>query len=261
MKVVAIIPALNEEGSIAAVVRELPRPLVSRVIVVDNGSMDGTTSVAIGAGGEVVAEPRSGYGYACMAGVAAAPEAEVYLFLDGDHSDFPEEAGLLLAPIEQGRADLVLGSRELGKRERGALTLQARAGNRLAAALIDRLDAVRITDLSPFKAIRGESLRALGLQEVTYGWTIELIVRAAQAGLRIEEVPVRYRNRLAGQSKVSGSLRGTVKASVRILLTLARLHGPRRVGGQARVLLAVASLAAVYVVARRSRTAAGRGKV
>jgi glycosyltransferase involved in cell wall biosynthesis len=261
VNVVAIIPALNEEGSIAAVVRELPRPLVTRVIVVDNGSTDGTAKAALGAGAEVIAEHRSGYGHACMAGVAAASEAEIYLFLDGDHSDFPEESGLLIAPIADGRADLVLGSRELGTRERGALTVQARAGNRLAAALIGRLDRARITDLSPFKAIRGESLRSLGLQERTYGWTIELIVRAAQSGLRIEEAPVRYRNRLAGESKVSGSLRGTVKASARILLTLARLHRLRRTGGRITLLLAGGSLVLALLIARRNRIAPARGSV
>ncbi len=222
---VAIIPALNEEGSIGAVVRDLPRPLVSRVIVVDNGSTDGTVAAARLAGAEVLWEPRRGYGRACMAGVAAAPDADVYLFLDGDYSDFPAEAELLIRPILSGAADLVLGSRA-HQAERGSLTLPARFGNELAAVLIRQLDGVRISDLSPFKAIRGESLRALGLRELTYGWTIELIVRAAQTGLRIDEAPVRYRRRLAGESKVSGNLAGTVKASVRILRTLARLHLP-----------------------------------
>jgi glycosyltransferase involved in cell wall biosynthesis len=227
-RVVAIIPALNEEGAIGAVVRALPRELVERVIVVDNGSTDATALRAIGAGADVVPEPRRGYGRACMAGVAAAPDAEVYLFLDGDGSDAGEDAGALLAPILDGRADLVLGSRKRAEMERGALPLPARAGNRLAALLIRMLDGARISDLAPFKAVRADLLHTIAPREMTYGWTIELIVRAAQRRARIEEVPVRYRRRRAGRSKVSGSLTGTLKASGRILVTLARLHVPNR---------------------------------
>src|SRR5438105_4577230 len=152
--VVAIIPALNEEDAISAVVRDLPRDLVGRVIVVDNGSDDGTAAAAASAGAEVVREPRRGYGRACLAGMAAASGADVYLFLDGDYSDYPEEAGRVLAPVLEGRADLVLGSRTLGRRERGALTPQALAGNWLASHLIRLLDGVKVTDLAPFKAIR-----------------------------------------------------------------------------------------------------------
>lgn len=223
-RVVAIIPALNEEGAIAAVVRSLPRELVTKVIVVDNGSDDATAVRAAEAGAEVVRDPIRGYGRACMAGVAAAPDAEVYLFLDGDGSDAAEDAGALLAPLLAGRADLVLGSRERGEMEHGALPLQARAGNRLAALLIRALDGARISDLAPFKAVDAALLHAIAPREMTYGWTIELIVRAAQRGAQIEEVPVRYRRRRAGHSKVSGSLTGTLKASGRILVTLARLH-------------------------------------
>lgn len=227
-RVVAIIPALDEEGAIGEVVRSLPRTSVQRLIVVDNGSRDRTAAAAQAAGAEVVHERRRGYGFACMAGVAAAPEAEIFLFLDGDGSDFAEDAGELLAPLLAGRADLVLGSRERGGMAAAGLPLQARTGNWLAARLIGRLDGAQITDLAPFKAVRAETLRALSLREQTYGWTIELIVRVAQAGLRIEEVPVRYRARLAGHSKVSGTVSGTVRASGRILATLARLHWPRR---------------------------------
>ena len=226
MNVVAIIPALDEEGSIGAVVSALPCDLLSRVIVVDNGSRDGTACAAARAGAEVVAEPRRGYGYACLAGVTAAPEADTLLFLDGDFSDYPEEAGRVLAPIFDHQADVALGSRMLSLRSRQALPPAARAGNRLATTLIRLLDGVQVTDLAPFKAIRADALRDLDLREVTYGWTIELIVRAAQRRLRIVEVPVRYRPRLAGKSKVSGDLRGTVRASARILLTLGRLHLP-----------------------------------
>jgi glycosyltransferase involved in cell wall biosynthesis len=226
--IVAIIPALNEAGAIGAVVRALPRELVSRVIVVDNGSSDGTAAVARSAGAEVVHEPRRGYGYACMAGIAAAPNAAIYLFLDGDGSDYPEQAGALIAPLLAHEADLVLGSRVLGGDARRTLPPAARLGNRLAALLIGRLDQVRISDLAPFKAIDGKLLRSLALEERTYGWTIELIVRAAQSKRRIREVPVRYRERLAGESKVSGNLRGTLQASVRILLVLLRLHLPGR---------------------------------
>ncbi|MHB8575252.1 MAG: glycosyltransferase family 2 protein [Dehalococcoidia bacterium] len=224
MHVVAVIPALDEEGAIAAVISQLPRDIVSRVIVADNGSRDGTAAAARAAGADVVSEPRRGYGYACAAGIAEAPDADVYLFLDGDCSDYPEEAAIVLAPILAGNADLVLGSRMLRPRSRAALPLPARAGNRVAASLIGVFDGAHISDLAPFKAIRADALKRLGLREMTYGWTIELIVRAAQAGLRIEEVPVHYRHRLAGNSKVSGNLKGTVRASARILLTLARLH-------------------------------------
>ncbi|HEY7293549.1 MAG TPA: glycosyltransferase family 2 protein, partial [Dehalococcoidia bacterium] len=197
MLVVAVIPAQDEEGAIGAVVRALPREQVQRVIVVDNGSRDRTAEVAQSAGAEVVREPRRGYGFACMAGVATTPDADIYLFLDGDGSDFPEDAGTLLEPIYAGRADLVLGSRERGGMAGAALPLQARFGNHLATRLIGLLDGAPITDLAPFKAIRAEALQALGLRERTYGWTIELIVRAARSGLRIEEVPARYRRRLA----------------------------------------------------------------
>jgi glycosyltransferase involved in cell wall biosynthesis len=227
-EIVAIIPALNEVGAIGAVVRALPRPLVTRVIVVDNGSDDGTADAARAAGAEAVHEPRRGYGYACMAGVAAAPNAAAYLFLDGDGSDYPEQAGELLRPLLAGEADLVLGSRVLGGDARRSLPVTARFGNRLAATLIGSLDGARITDLAPFKAVDGRALRALRLKERGYGWTIELIVRAARSGLRVREVPVRYRTRIAGESKVSGTLNGTVKASARILLVLARLHLRRR---------------------------------
>lgn len=268
-RVVAIIPALDEAGAIGAVVRALPRGLVQRVVVVDNGSRDGTAAAARAAGAEVVHEPRCGYGFACMAGVAASPGAEVFLFLDGDGSDFAEDAGELLAPVLAGRADLVLGSRELGGMAAAGLPLQARCGNRLATWLIGRLDGARISDLAPFKAVRAEALRALDLHERTYGWTIELIVRSAQHGLRIEEVPARYRARLAGQSKVSGTVSGTVRAGVRILITLARLHLPWRPALSASGFRAAARplgvfaglgaglLVAVAVLLRRPRRGAG----
>jgi glycosyltransferase involved in cell wall biosynthesis len=219
---VAIIPALNEAGSIGAVLCDLPRASLARTIVVDNGSRDATAAIAARHGAEVVYEPRRGYGFACMAGVAAAPEASLYLFLDGDYSDYPDEAGALVAPILAGRADVVLGTRMLRPEARAALPPAARAGNRLASRLIRARYDVRVTDLAPFKAVSGDALRRLALQERTYGWTIELIVRAVQQRLRIQEVPVRYRRRLAGESKVSGNLPGTLRASARILTTLAR---------------------------------------
>ena len=212
MRVAAVIPARNEEQAIGKVVAALPRDLVQTVIVVDNGSTDNTAAMASAAGAQVVHEPRPGYGRACAAGVASASDAEVILFLDGDYSDFPEEASLLLAPILADTADVVIGSRLRGKREPGALPAHQLFGNWLAARLMGLLYGVRITDLGSFRAIRADVLRSLAMEQMTYGWPTEMIVKSARRGARVREVPVRFRPRI-GRSKVSGTVRGTILAT------------------------------------------------
>jgi len=229
MRVTAVIPARNEEGAIGKVIEALPRRLVQQVIVVDNGSTDLTADVARAAGAVVVEDPRPGYGRACAAGVAAAGDAEVILFLDGDYSDFPEEAPGILAPILDGTADLVIGSRLRGAREPGALPLHQLFGNWLVSRLMGLLYGMRITDLGPFRAIRADLLASLGMREMTYGWPTEMMVKAARGGARIVEVPVSYRKRI-GRSKISGTIRGTVLATYYIVGVTLRYAMPRRRG-------------------------------
>ncbi len=221
MKVAVIIPALNEEGAIGVVIDEIPRPLVGRVIVVNNGSSDRTAEVAREHGAHVVREDQRGYGNACLRGMAELDDAEIVVFLDGDHSDFPEEIADLVAPIERGEADMVLGSRPLGNPEPGALTPQQVFGNRVACAMIRVLFRHRYTDLGPFRAIRADALESLGMVDRTYGWTVEMQVKALRKGLRVREVPVRYRRRI-GKSKVSGTVRGTLGAGYKIITTILR---------------------------------------
>jgi glycosyltransferase involved in cell wall biosynthesis len=209
------------------VLAEVPR-LVSRVIVVDNGSRDGTARVAEDAGAKVVYEPRRGYGRACLAGITAAEDAEILAFLDADHSDYPAQLVDILAPILAGEADLVIGSRSLGRRAPGAHPWHAVLGTRLCVGLMNALVGTRATDLGPFRAIRAEALGRLRMKDPTFGWTVEMQLKAKEAGLRVKEVPVDYRARI-GRSKVSGTLSGTVRAGAKILGTIAR-HAFGRVG-------------------------------
>ena len=217
MKITVIIPALNEVGCIGDLVQETLSQSVDEIIVVDNGSTDGTASAARQANAQVVCEPRRGYGYACAAGVVAATDADVIVFLDGDYSSLPSEMLLLLAPLIENRADLVLGSRTLGEIAPGAMPPHQRFGNWLAARLMRMLYGLRVTDLGPYRAIKTDLLRALDMREMTYGWPTEMMVKAARQHARILEVPVSYHLRRAGRSKVSGTLRGTVLAAYYIL--------------------------------------------
>lgn len=230
MKLSVVIPALNEEEPIAAVVRAcLTTGLPDEVIVVDNGSTDRTAERARSAGAHVVGAAR-GYGRACAAGLAAIdPQSEIVVFLDGDGSDCPEFMEQLVRPISDGSYDFVIGSRTRGRREPGSMNFQQVFAGRAAGFFLRMLYGVRYTDMCPFRAIRREALERLGMKEPTYGWNLEMQMRAARAGLRILEVPVDHRCRTGGESKVSGTLRGTFVAGGRILATLFRVAAERRV--------------------------------
>lgn len=222
MRVGVVIPAYNEAESLPRVLAAIPSSLVSEVVVVDNASTDDTAAVAQAGGARVVREERRGYGYACAAGASALGPVDVVVQLDADYSDDPAELPLLLAPLEAGQADLVIGSRELGTCEPGALAPHQRFGNWLTAQIMRQLYGVRVTDLGPFRAIRRPVLDRLALAERTYGWSVEMMVKAARGGFRIVEVPVSYRRRYAGQSKVSGTFKGSLKAGVVIIGTSVR---------------------------------------
>lgn len=225
MNVSVVIPALNEEEPIANVVREcLITGIPNEVIVVDNGSADRTAVRAREAGARVVSEPRHGYGRACMAGVrAVSRECEIVVFLDGDGSDCPEFMAQLVDPIASGTYEFVIGSRTRGRREPGSMNFQQIFAGKLAGWLISILYGVRYTDMSPFRAIRRASLEKLSMREQTYGWNLEMQMKAARAGLRILEVPMNHRRRTGGVSKVSGTLRGTFVAGARIIATFLRI--------------------------------------
>ncbi len=224
-----IIPARDEEAAIAQTLADLAatsRDYSERlqVIVVDNGSKDRTAEVASRCGARVVAEPRRGYGQACLAGIAALPaQTEIVAFMDADGSDDPSDLAGFVGPIERGQVDLVIGSRLRGAAEASSLTPAQRFGNRLATLLLRALYGARCTDLGPFRAIRREALERLRMSDTNYGWTVEMQIKAQRAGLRVLEVPVRYRRRRAGKSKVSGSLRGSVLAGAKIIWTILRL--------------------------------------
>jgi glycosyltransferase involved in cell wall biosynthesis len=221
MSVSVIIPAFNEEASIGKVIADIPKAGVQEIIVVDNGCLDRTAEVAHAAGARVVSEERKGYGSACLAGIAVLNAPEIVVFLDGDYSDFPSEMPFLIQPILAGDAEMVIGSRIRGVREKGALLPQARFGNALATFLIRLLFHVRYTDLGPFRAIRYERLLAMDMQDKTFGWTVEMQVKAAKMGLRVCEVPVSYRKRI-GQSKITGTVKGTILAGYKIITTILR---------------------------------------
>lgn len=217
-KISVIIPAFNEERAIGRVIDEIPNT-VSEVIVVDNGSTDATAAIAQLRGAVVVHEPTRGYGQSCLRGLSVLSDTDIVVFLDGDYSDFPEEMPALYEPIVSGAADLVVGSRVLGQREKGALLPQARFGNWLSTRLIRWLFGVSFTDLGPFRAIDHKALKRLEMCDRDFGWTVEMQVKAARLEMRCTEVPVRYRKRI-GISKISGTLSGSVRAGHKILWTI-----------------------------------------
>jgi glycosyltransferase involved in cell wall biosynthesis len=229
MRISVVIPTLNEAASIGRVLDDLPRDRVTEVVVVDSESTDGTRDVAARWGARVVREPRRGYGRACLTGLAHVDRPDVVVFLDGDYSDRPAELPRLVGPIATGQADIVIGSRIAAGLEPGAMGWHQAFGNRLAAGLIRRLYRVPITDLGPFRAARYDALLALGLEEQTYGWPVEMIVKGRLQGYRVVEVPVSYHPRI-GQSKISGTVRGTLGAGVLILggIFKYRYRGERR---------------------------------
>lgn len=233
MRVSVIIPTHNEAQAIGLVLADLPSNLVTEVIVVDSNSNDGTPEIAAKMGARVVQEPRRGYGRACLTGLAAANAPDVVAFLDGDYSDRPSELPILLAPIIDGRADITLGSRLRERSSAGALPWHQVLGNRLAASLIRLLYGLAITDLGPFRAGRTDILRALALEETTYGWAVEMILKGALAGFRVIEVPVSYYPRI-GKSKISGTLKGTIGAGWFILSLIVRYYFQHRRTGTQR---------------------------
>ncbi|WP_428395878.1 glycosyltransferase family 2 protein [Lichenicoccus sp.] len=222
MSIAAVIPAFNEAGAIGPTVARLPRTLVDIVLVVDGGSTDATVAEARAAGAEIMVEPRRGYGRACQSGVerAAALGATIVLFLDGDGSDAGELAARIVGPVCDGDADFVLAHRTRAGRDPGSMGLHQVLAGHLVGGAVGLLTGTRYRDMCAYRAIRVDVLQGLGMRELTYGWNLEMQMRAASAGLRVIEVPMPYHRRLAGQSKVAGNLRGTVKATTRILRTL-----------------------------------------
>ena len=226
LTVSVIIPVLNEENAIAKVINDIPKTgyneetTIQEIIVVDNGCTDNTTAIAAQCGARIVTEPRRGYGYACLAGIAAltTKPPDIVVFLDGDYSDYPTDMPRLLQPIHNGEAALVIGARTQGNAKE-ALLPQARFGNWLACFLIRRFFGVHYTDLGPFRAIRYPELLTLNMQDKTFGWTVEMQLKAAKLGIAACEIPVRYRKRI-GTSKITGTLTGTLKAGYKILTTL-----------------------------------------
>jgi glycosyltransferase involved in cell wall biosynthesis len=224
-----IVAALNEEDAIAQVIRAIPRNIADEIIVVDNGSTDRTAEVARAAGARVVHEAKRGYGRAFRAGLRAiSPRCKIVVFLDGDGSDYPEVMSKLTSPIAAGTHDCVISSRTRGQRERGSMNFHQVFAGYMVGLVLRALYGVPSTDMGPFRAIRRDALEQLQLREGTYGWPLEMQMKAARAGLRILEVPVDYRRRAGGQSKIAGTLFGSTKAAARILFTLARIAVQRQ---------------------------------
>ncbi len=222
-KIVVIIPAYNEENSIAKVITDIPAGLVHEIIVVNNNSNDDTEVNASRVGATVLREKRPGYGYACLKGIEyikqSVPAPDIVVFIDADYSDHPEEMPLLVHPIINEGMDMVIGSRALGKKERGSMTVQQVFGNWLATRLIKFIYGVRYTDLGPFRAIRYDKLLEVNMQDTTYGWTVEMQLKAAKLKMKVTEVPVSYRKRI-GFSKISGTVKGTILAGYKIITTI-----------------------------------------
>lgn len=224
-----IIAALNEEEAIPHVINAVPRELSDEIVVVDNGSKDRTAEVARAAGARVVTEPVPGYGRAFRAGLRSiSPECEIVVFLDGDGSDCPEMMDRLVNPISGGKADFVIGSRTRGHREPGSMNPHQVFAGYMVGTILRVLYGVKSTDMGPFRAIRRDTLESLRLREQTYGWPLEMQMRAARAGVRTLEVPVDYRRRAGGHSKIAGTVRGSILAATRILVTLARIAVQRK---------------------------------
>jgi glycosyltransferase involved in cell wall biosynthesis len=223
LRVAVVIPTLDEEEPIGEVIRAVPRDVVDQIIVADSGSRDRTVERARAAGARVIEERQPGYGRACAAGAQAASDCDIIVFLDGDGSDRPEVAPVLLAPILRGTHDFVIGSRTRGEREPGSMNALQIAAGYVAGALTRLLYGVPFTDMCAFRAIRRASLDRLHMREMTYGWNLEMQMRAARAGLRIIEIPVPHRRRIGGASKVSGTVMGTLKAGLRLGFAFARV--------------------------------------
>jgi len=227
MRIAVIIPALNEEDAIGIVVGEVPRDLVSEILVVDNGSIDRTVEVARAAGARVIREPVHGYGAACLAGAMAAGDADILVFMDGDRSDDPAELPAILRPVLEGQADLTIGARVPDRTQAGALPPQQRIGNRVVIWMLRLLFGVSLADIGSFRAIRAECFRALRMEHKTYGWPVEMIVKAARNGQRIVGIPISYRKRI-GRSKVGGTLKGSLLAGYHLLSTTLRYAWKKR---------------------------------
>ena len=223
--VVVIIPAFNEENGVGEVISEIPRNIVSEIIVVNNASTDKTAQIAKSAGATVLHEPLRGYGRTCLKGIDyikhSNPRPDIVVFIDADHSDYPQEIAELINPILSGNVDLVIGSRALGRKEKGSMTPQQIFGNWLATRLLALFYNARFTDLGPFRAIKFDSLLELEMADKTYGWTVEMQLKAAKKKMRWTEVPVRYRKRI-GFSKISGTVKGTLMAGYKIIATILR---------------------------------------
>jgi glycosyltransferase involved in cell wall biosynthesis len=222
--VAAVVPTLNEAATIAGVIASLPREVVREIIVADSGSRDGTPDIARAAGARVVSLAQRGYGRACAAGaMAAGPDCDTIVFLDGDGADRADLAAMLIAPIQAGTHDFVIGSRVRGERDPGSMSWHQVLAGRLAGLGMRTLYGVRYTDMCAYRAIRRDALGQLDMREMTYGWNLEMQMKAARAGLRILEVPMPYRCRAGGVSKVAGSVRGTLRAATRIVATFVRV--------------------------------------